>query len=134
MIKKIDHIGIAVSDLKQSTALFEKLLGRAVEKTETVPSEGVNTAFFEVGQSHLELLEPTGPDTPIGKHIEKRGEGIQQMALATDDIYAEMKRLKEAGFILLNDEPKKGANNKLVCFIHPKSANGILVEICQDLK
>jgi len=132
MIKKIDHIGIAVKDLNASTELFEKLLGRTVEKTESVESEGVNTAFFEVGQSHLELLEPMGPETPIGKHIEKRGEGIQQMALATDDIYAEMKRLKEAGFILLNDEPKKGANNKLVCFIHPKSANGILVEICQD--
>jgi methylmalonyl-CoA/ethylmalonyl-CoA epimerase len=134
MIEKIDHIGIAVKDLKKSTELFEKLLGRPVEKTESVPSEGVNTAFFEVGQSHLELLEPTGPETPIGVHIERRGEGIQQMALATDDIYAEMKRLKEAGFILLNDEPKKGANNKLVCFIHPKSANGILVEICQEAK
>lgn len=134
MIKKIDHIGIAVKDLNASTELFEKLLGRTVEKTESVESEGVNTAFFEVGQSHLELLEPMGPETPIGKHIEKRGEGIQQMALATDDIYAEMKRLKDAGFILLNDEPKKGANNKLVCFIHPKSANGILVEICQDAK
>jgi methylmalonyl-CoA/ethylmalonyl-CoA epimerase len=134
MIEKIDHIGIAVKDLKKSTELFEKLLGRSVEKTESVPSEGVNTAFFEVGESHLELLEPMGAETPIGKHIEKRGEGIQQMALATDDIYAEMKRLKEAGFILLNDEPKKGANNKLVCFIHPKSANGILVEICQDAR
>lgn len=131
MFKNIDHIGIAVRDLESSKELFEKLTGHSIAHEESVPSEKVNTAFIQIGNTKLELLEPINGDGPMQGFIDKRGEGIQQMAFEVEDIRAEMKRLKEAGFILLNDEPKRGANNTQVCFIHPKSANGILVELLQ---
>ena len=131
MFKNIDHIGIAVRDLESSKELFEKLTGHSIAHEESVPSEKVNTAFLQIGSTKLELLEPINGEGPMQGFIDKRGEGIQQMAFEVEDIRAEMKRLKEAGFILLNDEPKRGANNTQVCFIHPKSANGILVELLQ---
>jgi methylmalonyl-CoA/ethylmalonyl-CoA epimerase len=131
MFKNIDHIGIAVRDLESSKELFEKLTGHSIAHEESVPSEKVNTAFLQIGNTKLELLEPINGEGPMQGFIDKRGEGIQQMAFEVKDIRAEMKRLKEAGFILLNDEPKRGANNTQVCFIHPKSANGILVELLQ---
>lgn len=131
MFKNIDHIGIAVRDLESSKELFEKLTGHSIAHEESVPSEKVNTAFLQIGNTKLELLEPINGEGPMQGFIDKRGEGIQQMAFEVEDIRAEMKRLKEAGFILLNDEPKRGANNTQVCFIHPKSANGILVELLQ---
>ena len=131
MFKNSDHIGIAVRDLESSKELFEKLTGHSIAHEESVPSEKVNTAFIQIGNTKLELLEPINGDGPMQGFIDKRGEGIQQMAFEVEDIRAEMKRLKEAGFILLNDEPKRGANNTQVCFIHPKSANGILVELLQ---
>ncbi|QTN38052.1 methylmalonyl-CoA epimerase [Cryomorphaceae bacterium] len=131
MFKNIDHIGIAVRDLESSKELFEKLTGHSIAHEESVPSEKVNTAFIQIGNTKLELLEPINGEGPMQGFIDKRGEGIQQMAFEVADIRAEMKRLKEAGFILLNDEPKRGANNTQVCFIHPKSANGILVELLQ---
>lgn len=133
MFVNIDHIGIAVSDLTAAKSLFEKLTGHPIAHEESVPSEKVNTAFVQVGNTKLELLEPMNGEGPMQKFIDKRGEGIQQMAFEVDDIYTEMERLKSAGFELLNDEPKKGANNTLVCFIHPRSANGILVEVLQKL-
>ena len=132
MIKKVEHIGIAVNNLDTSQELMEKLLGIKMYKTEKVDSEGVSTGFFQVGETKIELLEATKPDSPIAKFIEKRNEGIHHIALDVDDIYSEMERLKNEGFILLNEKPKKGADNKLVCFLHPKSTNGILVELCQD--
>ncbi len=133
MFKNIDHIGIAVRDLESSKELFEKLTGHSIAHEESVPSEKVNTAFLQIGNTKLELLEPINGEGPMQGFIDKRGEGIQQMAFEVEDIRAEMKRLKEAGFILLNDEPKRGANNTQVCFIHPKSANGILVELLQKV-
>lgn len=132
-MKKIEHIGIAVKDLKKSNALFAQLLGKEPYKSETVDAEGVITSFFMTGESKIELLEATHPESPIARFLEKKGEGIHHIAFAVEDIHSEMKRLKEAGFQLLNDEPKRGADNKLVCFIHPKSANGILVELCQEI-
>ncbi len=133
-MKKIEHLGIAVKNLEQSISLFEKLLGTPCYKTETVESEGVTTAFFMTGENKIELLEATHAGSPIAKFIDKKGEGIHHVAFDIDDIRAEMKRLKDAGFQLLNEEPKKGADNKLVCFIHPKSAGGVLVELCQEIK
>ncbi len=133
MFVNIDHIGIAVSDLTAAKVLFEKLTGHPIAHEESVPSEKVNTAFVQIGNTKLELLEPIDGEGPMQKFIEKRGEGIQQMAFEVEDIYAEMDRLRSAGFQLLNDEPKKGANNTLVCFIHPRSANGILVEVLQKM-
>ncbi len=130
---RLEHIGIAVKDMASGNALFEKLLGEAHYKMEEVASEGVNTSFFRVGESKIELLEATHPDSPIAKFIEKRGEGIHHLAFEVEDIHAEMQRLQAAGFILLNAEPKRGADNKLVCFLHPKSANGVLVELCQSI-
>lgn len=133
-MKKIEHLGIAVKNLKQSISLYENLLGVPCYKTETVESEGVITAFFMTGENKIELLEATHTHSPIAKFIEKKGEGIHHIAFDVDDIKKEMQRLKAAGFQLLNDEPKPGADNKLVCFIHPKSAGGVLIELCQEIK
>ncbi|MBX2981185.1 MAG: methylmalonyl-CoA epimerase [Flavobacteriales bacterium] len=131
---RIEHIGIAVKDLGKAEALYEKLLGTPSYKREEVASEGVITSFFQVGPNKVELLESTRPDGPIAKAIEKRGEGIHHIAFEVEDIRAEMERLRSEGFTLLNEEPKRGADNKLVCFIHPKSANGVLVELCQEIR
>jgi len=132
-MNKIEHIGIAVKNLEESNELFRKLLGKAHYKIEEVATEGVNTSFFKIGDNKVELLEATREDSAITKFIDKRGEGIHHVAFAVDDIEAEMKRLEAEGFRLLNDTPKRGADNKLVCFIHPKTANGVLVELCQDV-
>jgi methylmalonyl-CoA/ethylmalonyl-CoA epimerase len=131
-MNKIDHIGIAVKDLSVSVPLFEKLLDTLCYKTEIVETEKVTTAFFQQGETKIELLESTGPEGIISNYINKRGEGIHHIAFAVTDIYAEMKRLKEQGFVLLNEEPKVGADNKLVCFLHPKTANGVLIELCME--
>jgi methylmalonyl-CoA/ethylmalonyl-CoA epimerase len=131
---KIEHLGIAVKNLEQSNALFEKLFGQAPYKLEKVISEGVSTSFFKMGESKIELLEATTADSAIAKFIEKKGEGIHHIAFEVADIYAEMKRLQEQGFRLLSEEPKKGADNKLICFIHPKESNGVLIELCQEIK
>ena len=131
-MNKIEHIGIAVNDLKTSNSLFEKLLGVAPYKEEEVASEGVKTSFFNTGPNKIELLESTNEDGPIAKFLAKKGEGIHHIAFAVDDIISEMARLKKEGFILLNEVPKKGADNKLVAFVHPKTSNGVLIELCQD--
>ena len=133
-MKKIEHIGIAVKNLEASNALFAALLGTPHYKTESVESEGVNTSFFESGPNKIELLEATNSASPIAKFIEKKGEGIHHIAFAVDDIEAEIERLAKEGFIVLNKTPKKGADNKLVVFLHPKSTNGVLIELCQDIK
>ena len=133
-MRKIEHIGIAVKDLENSNTLFAKLLGAGHYKTEEVATEGVNTSFFQVGPNKVELLEATKADSPIAKFIEKKGEGIHHIAFDVEDIEAEMQRLKAEGFTLLNEKPKRGADNKLVCFVHPKTANGILVELCQEIR
>jgi methylmalonyl-CoA/ethylmalonyl-CoA epimerase len=130
---KLEHIGIAVKSLEASLPLFEKLLDSPCYKTETVDSEGVNTAFFRKGESKIELLESTTADGVIARFIEKKQEGIHHLAFEVADIEAEMKRLQGEGFILLSEKPKKGADNKLVCFLHPKSTNGVLVELCQEM-
>jgi methylmalonyl-CoA/ethylmalonyl-CoA epimerase len=132
-MNKIEHIGIAVNNLQQAGSIYEKLLNTSVYKIEEVLSEGVKTAFLQTGPNKIELLEASTPDSPIAKFIAKKGEGIHHIAFEVDDIRAEMKRLKAEGFVLLNDEPKKGADNKLVCFVHPKSANGVLIELCQEV-
>ncbi|WP_318343099.1 methylmalonyl-CoA epimerase [Flagellimonas baculiformis] len=131
---KIEHIGIAVKDLETSNQLFAKLLGVPPYKMEEVASEGVRTSFFESGPNKVELLEATSTDSPIAKFLEKRGEGIHHIAFAVEDIVSELARLKEEGFQLLNETPKKGADNKLVAFLHPKGTNGVLVELCQEIK
>lgn len=131
---RLEHLGIAVKNLEESNELFEKMLGRPFYKVEEVESEHVKTAFFKIGESKIELLEATAPESAIAKYVEKRGEGIHHVAFEVEDIYAEMERLKHEGFRLLNEEPKRGADNKLVCFVHPKSANGILLELCQEIK
>lgn len=133
-MKKIEHIGIAVKDLEAANKTWEAVLGAGHYKTETVESEGVSTSFFEVGESKIELLAATREDSPIAKFIEKRGEGIHHMAFAVDDIEAEIKRLEGEGFRLINERPKKGADNKLVAFMHPKGATGVLVELCQEIE
>jgi len=132
MMLKIEHIGIAVKDLNTSNELFKKIFNQAHYKTEEVQSEGVSTSFFQIGENKIELLEATNPDSPIAKFIEKKGEGIHHIAFDVADIRAEMKRLESEGFVLLNQEPKEGADNKLVCFLHPKGTNGVLIELCQD--
>ena len=134
MFTKIEHIGIAVKDLQKSNELFSKLFGKDHYKIEKVESEHVSTSFFMLGDTKIELLEASSPHSAIAKFIEKKGEGIHHIAYAVDDILAEMKRLENEGFELLNKEPKKGADNKLICFLHPKSTNGILVELCQEIK
>jgi len=133
-MNKIEHIGIAVKDLEGSGMVFEKLFGTEQYKVEEVASEGVKTSFFKVGPNKIELLEATREDSPIAKYIERKGEGIHHIAFEVDDIAKEIKRLKGEGFIVLNDTPKKGADNKLVAFLHPKSSNGVLVELCQEIK
>ena len=133
-MRKIEHIGIAVKDLKVSNLLFEKLFGNPPYKEEEVASEGVKTSFFMNGPNKIELLEATNPDSPIAKFINKKGEGIHHIAFDVKDIVSEMKRLEEEGFILLNTVPKKGADNKLVAFLHPKTTNGVLIELCQEIE
>lgn len=133
-MQQIEHIGIAVKNLAQSVPFFEKLLNTPCYKTEFVESEKVNTAFFKTGENKIELLESTDPDGVIARFIEKKGAGIHHIAFAVTDIEAEMKRLKEEGFVLLNETPKNGADNKLVCFLHPKHTNGVLIELCMERK
>ena len=133
-MQKVEHIGIAVKSLTDSVSLFEILLGSKCYKTEQVKTESVNTAFFRSGETKIELLESSDPGGVIAKFIEKKGEGLHHIAFDVDDIEAEMKRLKSEGFILLNETPKPGADNKLVCFLHPKSTNGVLIELCQEKK
>ncbi len=133
-MEKIEHIGIAVKSLSVSVPLFEKLLNSSCYKTELVDSEKVNTAFFKTGETKIELLESTDTESAISRFIDKKGEGIHHIAFDVQDIRSEMERLKKEGFILLNEEPKKGADNKLVCFLHPKSTNAVLIELCQPLK
>ena len=130
---KVEHIGIAIKDMQASVELFEKLLNTSCYKTEMVESEKVNTAFFRQGETKIELLESITPDGVIAKFIERKGEGIHHIAFDVADIRQEMKRLQAEGFTLLNEEPKKGADNKWVCFLHPKGTNGVLVELCQDM-
>jgi methylmalonyl-CoA/ethylmalonyl-CoA epimerase len=129
---KIEHIGIAVKELAASIPLFEKLLNTSCYKTEEVESEMLNTAFFKKGDTKIELVESTAADGVIARYIEKKGEGIHHIAFEVADIEAEMKRLQSEGFVLLNDTPKAGADNKLVCFLHPKGTNGVLVELCME--
>lgn len=131
---KVEHIGIAVKGFSTAIPLYEKLLNTPCYKTETVDSEKVNTAFFRQGDTKIELLESTDPDGVIARFIEKKGEGIHHIAFEVTDILAEMARLQAEGFTLLNETPKKGADNKLVCFLHPKGTNGVLVELCQEVK
>ena len=133
-MRKIEHIGIAVKDLQVSNKVYEKLLGVASYKEEEVVTEGVKTSFFQVGPNKIELLEATNDTSPIAKFIEKRGEGIHHIAFEVDDILEEMKRLQQEGFVLLNEKPKKGADNKRVAFLHPKETNGVLIELCQEIK
>lgn len=130
---KVEHIGIAVKSLESSNALFAALFGKAHYKLEEVSSEHVNTSFFQMGETKIELLEATDPSSPIAKFIEKKGEGIHHIAYEVENIYESMDRLKKEGFILLNEQPKKGADNKLICFLHPKSTNGVLIELCQEI-
>ncbi|MEM6526517.1 MAG: methylmalonyl-CoA epimerase [Bacteroidota bacterium] len=130
---KVEHIGIAVKDLARSNELFQKLFGKECYKVETVESEQVSTSFFKMGDTKIELLESTGSDSAIGKYIDKRGEGVHHIAYEVSDIKQEMERLKNEGFTILSEEPKKGADNKLVCFLHPRSTNGVLVELCQEI-
>jgi methylmalonyl-CoA/ethylmalonyl-CoA epimerase len=129
---KIEHIGIAVKNLEKSNELFKGIFGKSHYKVEEVESEGVKTSFFKVGPNKIELLEGTNENSPISKFIAKKGEGIHHIAFAVDNILVEVERLKEEGFIILNEVPKKGADNKLVVFLHPKSTNGVLIELCQD--
>lgn len=134
MMNKIEHIGIAVKDLDISNDLFEKLFGAPPYKSEAVASEGVMTSFFMNGPNKIELLAATNPDSPIAKFLEKKGEGIHHIAFDVDDIVTEIERLKGEGFVILNEVPKRGADNKIVAFLHPKSTNGVLIELCQEIK
>ena len=132
MVKKIEHIGIAVKDLEEANKTYERLLGIAPYKQEGVASEGVKTSFFQTGESKIELLEGTTEESAITKFVAKKGEGIHHIAFDVEDIHAEMERLRADGFKVLNAEPKDGADNKLVCFVHPKDSHGVLVELCQE--
>ncbi|MDH6252325.1 methylmalonyl-CoA/ethylmalonyl-CoA epimerase [Chryseobacterium sp. H1D6B] len=129
---KLEHIGIAVKSLGISDELFEKLLGKESYKKEKVEREGVVTSFYETGESKIELLEASNPESPISKFIDKKGEGIHHLAFGVENILEEVKRLKKEGFQFISEEPKEGADNKLVVFLHPKSTNGVLVELCQE--
>ncbi len=131
-MRKIEHIGIAVADLEKSNKLFARLLGKAPFKTELVEGEGVETSFFKVGETKVELVQATRPDSPIAKFIDRKSEGIHHIAFDVGDIVAEVERLKAEGFEILNETPKLGADNKLVVFLHPRSTNGVLVELCQE--
>lgn len=133
-MRKIEHIGIAVKDLEVSNVIFEKLFGVSAYKFEDVETEGVTTSFFRNGPNKIELLAATNPESPIAKFLEKKGEGIHHIAFDVEDIVTEIARLKNEGFVVLNEIPKKGADNKLVAFLHPKSTNGVLIELCQEIK
>jgi methylmalonyl-CoA/ethylmalonyl-CoA epimerase len=133
-MNKIEHIGIAVQDLKIANDLYAKLLGTPHYKTEAVTSEGVNTSFFQVGPNKIELLQATNSESPVAKFLAKKGEGVHHIAFAVADIRAEMARLKKEGFALLSEKPKRGADNKWVAFLHPKSAHGVLIELCQEIE
>lgn len=132
-MNKIEHIGIAVKNLEESNKLFASLFGKTHYKVEEVASEGVKTSFFNTGPNKIELLQATNAESPIAKFIEKKGEGIHHIAFAVSDIKSEIERLKKEGFVVLNEEPKKGADNKLVAFLHPKTTNGVLIELCQEI-
>ncbi len=132
MLRKIEHIGIAVKDLEASNKIFEDVLGLAPYKQETVESEYVITSFFQVGESKIELLQATAPDSAIARFLEKNKEGIHHIAFDVDDIYSEINRLKSKGYTMIHDVPKEGADGKIIAFMHPKSSNGVLVELCQD--
>jgi methylmalonyl-CoA/ethylmalonyl-CoA epimerase len=134
MLTNVEHIGIAVRDIAASNDLFSKLFNILPYKAETVEAEGVTTSFYQVNQTKIELLEATTSDSPIAKFLEKKGEGIHHLAFEVDDIVSEMKRLKAEGFALLSETPRRGADNKLVCFLHPKETNGVLIELCQEIK
>ena len=134
MFKKVEHIGIAVKNLEESNLLFSKLFGKEHYKIEAVESESVSTSFFVIGETKIELLEATSKESAISKFIEKKGEGIHHIAYEVENINQEMERLKSQGFELINKEPKQGADNKLICFLHPKQTNGVLVEICQEIQ
>ena len=133
-MQKIEHIGIAVTDIDASNKVFEKVFGKENYKLEKVESEGVVTSFFQIGENKIELVAATNYDSPISKFLSKNREGIHHIAFAVDNIQAEMERLKNEGITLLNDDPKKGADNKLICFLHPKDTNGVLIELCQEIK
>jgi len=133
-MNKIEHIGIAVANLEEATLIYERLFGAPAYKEEEVASEGVKTAFFKNGPNKIELLEAINPESPLAKFIIKKGEGIHHIAFEVEDIESEISRLKEEGFIVLNEIPKKGADNKWVVFLHPKSTNGVLIELCQEIK
>mgnify|MGYP002637666687 FL=1 len=132
MIKKIEHLGIAVENIEESIKIYEALLGTTCYKVEAVESEGVKTAFLQIGESKIELLEATNPESPIAKFLSKKGKGIHHIAFDTDDIVSEIERLKNEGFELIHQTPKDGADNKIIAFLHPKSTDGILVELCQE--
>jgi len=133
-MKKIEHIGIAVKNLQTSNLLFTSLFGKEPYKTEIVESEGVSTSFFQVGPNKIELLQGIEKESPISKFIDKKGEGIHHIAFEVDNIYKEIQRLKKEGFTMIHEEPKKGADNKLIAFLHPKSSNGVLIELCQEIE
>ena len=133
-MKKIEHIGIAVSNLEESNLIYSKLLNTQSYKTEPVDSEGVITSFFKVGKTKIELIQGINEENAISKFIHKKGEGIHHIAFEVEDILLEIKRLKKEGFKIINETPKKGADNKLICFIHPKSSSGVLIELCQEIK
>ena len=132
-MQKIEHIGIAVTDIDASNKVFEKVFGKENYKSEKVESEGVVTSFFQIGENKIELVAASNSDSPISKFLAKNKEGMHHIAFAVDNIQAEMERLKNQGITLLNDEPKKGADNKLICFLHPKDTNGVLIELCQEI-
>ena len=131
-MKKIEHLGIAVRDIDASNEIFAKLFGEPHYKMEEVESEGVKTSFFKIGNNKIELLEATNENSPIAKFIERKGEGVHHVAFEVEDIYKEIERLKKEGFKVLNETPKIGADNKLIVFLHPKSTNGVLIELCQE--
>ena len=133
-MQKIEHIGIAVTDIDASKKIFEKVFGKENYKSEKVESEGVVTSFFQIGENKIELVAATNPDSPISKFLSRNREGMHHIAFAVDNIEVEMERLKNEGITLLNDVPKKGADNKLICFLHPNSTNGVLIELCQEIK
>ena len=133
-MKRIEHIGIAVSDIENSNKVFEKIFGKENFKEEKVESAGVITSFFQIGENKIELVAATNTDSPISKYLEKNREGMHHIAFDVEDIEKEMDRLKKEGIRLLNDTPKKGADNKLICFLHPKDTNGVLIELCQEIK
>ena len=132
-MKKIEHIGIAVIDINKSNELFSKIFGKENYKSEIVESEGVITSFFQIGENKIELVEAINPDSPINKYLQKNREGMHHIAFEVEDIVKEIARLKGEGIRLLTDTPKKGADNKLICFLHPKDTNGVLIELCQEI-